>query len=140
MDIGATMVRVYHRQFLLNYRYHPMTRLHDGLLEKLRELGLLREPSLQSSGSCDAGVRGRGRRKRCARKQKRGKRAGVRVRLKLNGLPSFHDDSNATLCGKARDGGLCVYINPEWCKNSVLVSSYCSSLVKFSRSVHSPQR
>ncbi|KAK3554585.1 hypothetical protein QTP70_025537 [Hemibagrus guttatus] len=29
------------------------------------------------------------------------------------------------------NGGLCVYINAEWCKNSVLVYSYCSSLVEF---------
>ncbi|KAI5621007.1 hypothetical protein C0J50_19433 [Silurus asotus] len=35
------------------------------------------------------------------------------------------------LCGKTRGGGLCVYINTEWCKNPVLVSTHCSSLLEF---------
>ncbi|KAI5620341.1 gastrula zinc finger protein XlCGF28.1-like [Silurus asotus] len=130
---------------------------------------------------------GWGNRKRCARKQKRGKRAGANARLKANpalpslllanvcsldnkldyirlqqatrreyrhccvfvftetwlsdrvpdaaiqldGLAAFRADRNAALCGKTRGGGLCVYINTEWCKNSVLVSTYCSSLLEF---------
>ncbi|MCI4376387.1 hypothetical protein PGIGA_G00187890 [Pangasianodon gigas] len=51
--------------------------------------------------------------------------------IQLDRLASFRADRNTALCGKARGGGLCVYINTEWCKNSVLVSSYCSSLVEF---------
>ncbi|KAK3563417.1 hypothetical protein QTP86_027794, partial [Hemibagrus guttatus] len=51
--------------------------------------------------------------------------------IQLDELTVFHADRNAALCGKTRGGGLCVYINAEWCKNSVLVSSYCSSLVDF---------
>ncbi|KAK3508999.1 hypothetical protein QTP70_015950 [Hemibagrus guttatus] len=35
------------------------------------------------------------------------------------------------MCSKTRRGGLCVYINAEWFKNSVLVSSWCSPLVEF---------
>ncbi|KAK3508958.1 hypothetical protein QTP70_015369, partial [Hemibagrus guttatus] len=53
------------------------------------------------------------------------------VAIQLAGLTVFRTDRNAALCGKTRGGGLCVYINTEWCKNSVLVYSYCSSLVVF---------
>lgn len=190
MDIDATGIRVLHRQTLLQLNDNTTATLQDDLLEKLRDLGVLRTPGLQPSASSDAGGRGRGRRKRCARKQKRGKRAGVRARLKTNpsrpalpsillsnvcslvnkldyirlqqtarrefrdccvfvftetwlsdrvpdaaiqldGLAAFRADRNTTLCGKTRGGGLCVYINTEWCKNSVLVSSYCSSQLEF---------
>ncbi|KAI4885370.1 hypothetical protein NFI96_008195 [Prochilodus magdalenae] len=51
--------------------------------------------------------------------------------IQLDGLASFRADRDSALCGKTRGGGLCVYINTEWCKNSVLVSSYCSPLVEF---------
>ncbi|KAI4903013.1 hypothetical protein NFI96_007809, partial [Prochilodus magdalenae] len=147
-------------------------------------------PDPQTAASPEAGSRKRGHRKRCARPQKRGKRAGVRTRLtskparaalpsillsnvcslenkldcirlqrttrresrdccvfvftetwlsdsvpdaaiQLDGLASFRADRDSALCGKTRGGGLCVYISTEWCKNSVLVSSYCSPLVEF---------
>ncbi|XP_063344797.1 interferon-induced very large GTPase 1-like [Pelmatolapia mariae] len=189
MNIVETGVRTYNRQTLFNLN-NPVNNIQDGLRETLRELGLLREPGLEASALPGAGGRRRGHRKRCARKRKRGKRAGVRARLKtnpsrpalpsiilsnvcsldneldyirlqqatqrevrdccvfvftetwlsdrvpdpsiqLNGLASFRADRNAALCGKTRGGGLCVYINTKWCKNSVLVSSYCSSLVEF---------
>ncbi|XP_034157898.2 uncharacterized protein LOC113536973 [Pangasianodon hypophthalmus] len=84
---------VYHRQTLTSFRNNTTAVLHDDLLEKLRDISLLRGPGLQPSASPDAGGRGRGRRKRCMRKQKRGKRAGVRARLKTNpsrpALPSI---------------------------------------------------
>ncbi|KAI4875046.1 hypothetical protein NFI96_014250 [Prochilodus magdalenae] len=51
--------------------------------------------------------------------------------IQLDGLASFRADRDSALCDKTRGGGLCVYINTEWCKNSVLVSSYCSPLVEF---------
>ncbi|KAI4876114.1 hypothetical protein NFI96_026138 [Prochilodus magdalenae] len=51
--------------------------------------------------------------------------------IQLDGLASFRADRDSALCGKTCGGGLCVYINTEWCKNSVLVSSYCSPLVEF---------
>ncbi|KAK3509193.1 hypothetical protein QTP70_022967 [Hemibagrus guttatus] len=39
--------------------------------------------------------------------------------IQLDGLTA---QRNAALCGKTRGGWLCVYINAEWCTNSVLVS------------------
>ncbi|KAK2891548.1 hypothetical protein Q8A73_017213 [Channa argus] len=50
--------------------------------------------------------------------------------IQLDGLTVFRADRNAALCGKTRGGGMCVYINTEWCKNSVLVSRFCSLLVE----------
>ncbi|KAI4888729.1 hypothetical protein NFI96_004606 [Prochilodus magdalenae] len=190
MDIRTTGVHVYDRQTLLHYRNRPNNTINDELRETLRGFGLLRQPDLQTAASPEAGSRKRGHRKRCARPQKRGKRAGVRTRLtskparaalpsillsnvcslenkldcirlqrttqresrdccvfvftetwlsdrvpdaaiQLDGLASFRADRDSALCGKTRGGGLCVYINTEWCKNSVLVSSYCSPLVEF---------
>ncbi|KAI4884329.1 hypothetical protein NFI96_003223, partial [Prochilodus magdalenae] len=190
MDIRTSGVHVYDRQTLLHYRNRPNNTINDELRETLRGFGLLRQPDLQTAASPEAGSRKRGHRKRCARPQKRGKRAGVRTRLtskparaalpsillsnvcslenkldcirlqrttqresrdccvfvftetwlsdrvpdaaiQLDGLASFRADRDSALCGKTRGGGLCVYINTEWCKNSVLVSSYCSPLVEF---------
>ncbi|KAI5101429.1 gastrula zinc finger protein XlCGF28.1-like [Silurus meridionalis] len=51
--------------------------------------------------------------------------------IQLDALTVFRADRNTALCGKTRGGGVCVYINTEWCKSSVLVSCYCSSLVEF---------
>ena len=51
--------------------------------------------------------------------------------IQLDGLALFRADRSAALTGKTRGGGVCVYINTEWCKNSVLVTSYCSPLVEF---------
>ncbi|XP_053469877.1 NACHT, LRR and PYD domains-containing protein 4-like [Ictalurus furcatus] len=103
-DIRDTGVHVYHRQTLLKYRNHSTTNLHDGLLEKLRDLGLLRRPGLQSLVSPDAGGRGRGHRKRCARKRKHGNRAGVHAKLKANpnrpALPSILLSSICSLDNK----------------------------------------
>ncbi|KAI4891531.1 hypothetical protein NFI96_008442, partial [Prochilodus magdalenae] len=190
MDIRTTGVHVYDRKTLLHYRNRPNNTINDELRETLRGFGLLRQPDPQTAASPEAGSRKRGHRKRCARPQKRGKRAGVRTRLtskparaalpsillsnvcslenkldcirlqrttrressdccvfvftetwlsdrvpdaaiQLDGLASFRADRDSALCGKTRGGGLCVYISTEWCKNSVLVSSYCSPLVEF---------
>ncbi|KAK3561458.1 hypothetical protein QTP86_002817 [Hemibagrus guttatus] len=64
-----------------------------GVEPLLLHINLLRRPGLQSSASFDAGGRERGRRKRCSRKQKRRKRAGVCASLKTNpsqlALPSI---------------------------------------------------
>lgn len=53
--------------------------------------------------------------------------------IQLAGLTSFRTDRNSALCMKIRGGGggVCVYINSDWCKNSELVSSFCSPLVEF---------
>ncbi|KAI4887034.1 hypothetical protein NFI96_005191 [Prochilodus magdalenae] len=190
MDIRTTGVHAYDRQTLLHYRNQPNNTVNDELRETLCGFGLLRQPAPQIAASPEASSRKRGHRKRCARLQKRGKRAGVRTRLtskptraalpsillsnvgslenkldcirlqrttrressdccvfvftemwlsdrvpnaaiQLDGLASFRADRDSALCGKTRGGGLCVYINTEWCKNSVLVSSYCSPLVEF---------
>ncbi len=39
--------------------------------------------------------------------------------------------ADRSLSGKTRGGGLCVYINKEWCNNAAVVSKDCSSLVEF---------
>ena len=51
--------------------------------------------------------------------------------IQLDGLTSHRADRDSSLCGKTRGGGLCVYINTDWCNNSALVSKYCSSLVEY---------
>ncbi|XP_059822200.1 protein Mis18-alpha isoform X2 [Hypanus sabinus] len=50
-------VTIYHRQILLQYRDRPKPNLHENLLVRLCDLGLLRESGLQSSESPDAGGR-----------------------------------------------------------------------------------
>ncbi|XP_069771291.1 uncharacterized protein [Narcine bancroftii] len=51
--------------------------------------------------------------------------------IQLDTLTSFRVDRDATLCGQACGGGLCVYIITEWCKDSAQVSGHCSTLVEF---------
>ncbi|KAI4885552.1 hypothetical protein NFI96_004062 [Prochilodus magdalenae] len=146
---------------------------------KLGRLQLLRTPAWRGRAA-----RTKGKRKRCKRRLKRGKRAGVLARLKANAdrppIPSlflsnvrsldnkldllrlrmsvsdemrncavicltetwlndsmpdsafqlagrqlFRADRNQ-LSGKARGGGLCVYINKGWCTNCVVVNALCS--------------
>ncbi|KAK3560578.1 hypothetical protein QTP86_010916 [Hemibagrus guttatus] len=84
MDTVDSGVHAYNHQSLIQYRNHAITNLHDDVLKKLCDLGLLRRPGLQSSVFPDAGGRERGCRKRCSGKQKRRKRAGVCARLKTN--------------------------------------------------------
>ncbi|KAI4892919.1 hypothetical protein NFI96_001300 [Prochilodus magdalenae] len=77
----STYTTVYDRKTLLHYRNRPNNTINDELRETLRGFGLLRQPDPQTAASPEAGSRKRGHRKRCARPQKRGKRAGVRTRL-----------------------------------------------------------
>ncbi len=51
--------------------------------------------------------------------------------IQLNRLTSYRADRDSSLSGKTRGGGLCVYINKEWCNNAAVVSKHCSSLVEF---------
>ncbi|XP_062914409.1 periphilin-1 isoform X1 [Mobula hypostoma] len=51
--------------------------------EELRSPGSLHDPDPHTAASPVAGTQGRRHRKRCERKQKRGKRAGVRLKLKI---------------------------------------------------------
>lgn len=82
MHLGIYCVYVYHWQILLNIGKQSSGGINNGLRDELRDLGLLREPSpvvlLEAAG------RKRGCRKRCARLRKRGKRAGIRTKLKAN--------------------------------------------------------
>ncbi|KAI4882972.1 hypothetical protein NFI96_001902 [Prochilodus magdalenae] len=45
--------------------------------------------------------------------------------FQLDGRQLFQKDRNQ-LSGKARGGGLCVYINKGWCTNCVMVNALCS--------------
>ncbi len=51
--------------------------------------------------------------------------------IQLNRLTYYQADRDTALSGKTRGGGLCVYINKEWCNNAAVVSKHCSSLVEF---------
>ncbi len=51
--------------------------------------------------------------------------------FQLNRLTCCRSDRDTTLSGKSRGGGLCVYINKEWCNNTAVLSKHCSSLVEF---------
>ncbi len=43
--------------------------------------------------------------------------------IQLHGLTCYRADRDTALSGKTRGGGLCVYINKEWCNNAVLVKN-----------------
>ncbi len=51
--------------------------------------------------------------------------------IQLSRLTCYRADRDTTLSGKTRGGGLCVYINKEWCNNAAVVSKHCSPLVEF---------
>ncbi|KAL0159079.1 hypothetical protein M9458_047155, partial [Cirrhinus mrigala] len=51
--------------------------------------------------------------------------------IQLHGLTCCRADRDSSLSGKTRGGGLCVYINKEWCNNAAVVTKHCSSLVEF---------
>ncbi len=51
--------------------------------------------------------------------------------IQLHGLNCYRADRDSSLSGKTRGGGLCVYINKEWCNNAAVISTHCSSLVEF---------
>uniref|UniRef100_A0A3B5PZ90 Reverse transcriptase domain-containing protein n=1 Tax=Xiphophorus maculatus TaxID=8083 RepID=A0A3B5PZ90_XIPMA len=50
--------------------------------------------------------------------------------VSLEGLATFRADRSSALSGKTREGGLCIYINNNWCKNAMNVASYCSPDIK----------
>ncbi len=51
--------------------------------------------------------------------------------IQLHGLTCCGADRDSSLSGKTHGGGLCVYINKEWCNNAAVLSKHCSSLVEF---------
>ncbi len=44
--------------------------------------------------------------------------------IQLHGLTCYQVDRDSSLSGKAHRGGLCVYINKEWCINAAVVSKF----------------
>ncbi len=185
-----TPKHIYDRRSLLDIGNAYKHQLSPAATEKLRDLCLLLEPDLETAASPTDATRTRQRRKRCERGRKRGKRGGIRARLRanptrpalptlmlsnvrslenkldliqlsrstqheardccvfvftetwlnenipdsaiqLNRLTCYRSDRDTTLSGKSRGGGLCVYINKEWCNNTAVLSKHCSSLVEF---------
>ncbi len=181
---------IYDRQSLLDIGNAYKYKLSPAAAEKLQGLCLLLELDLETAGSLTDAIRIRRRRKRCERGRKRGKRGGIRARLRanptrpalptlmlsnvrslenkldliqltqstqheardccvfvftetwlnnnipdsaiqLNKLTCYRADRDATLSGKSRGGGLCLYINKEWCNNAAVLSKHCSPLVEF---------
>ncbi len=51
--------------------------------------------------------------------------------IQLNKLTCYRADRDKTPSGKSRGGGLCLYINKEWCNNAAVLSKHCSPLVEF---------
>ena len=52
--------------------------------------------------------------------------------VQLEGTTLFRADRDAASSGKSRGGGLCIYINKDWCVNAASVAQHCSELVEFS--------
>ncbi len=75
--------RAYSREFLLDVGRTTFLELNSVHAEELRDLGLLRRPT-PSPTPTTASRPQRRRYKRCERKQKRGKRGGIRARLAAN--------------------------------------------------------
>ncbi|XP_059825173.1 uncharacterized protein LOC132393795 [Hypanus sabinus] len=78
--------------------------------------------------------RGRRKRKRCERRQRRESRLHDNIpdaAKQLEGMTSFCADREAASSGKSRGGGLCVYINKDWCVNTTVAAKHCSPLAEF---------
>ncbi len=45
--------------------------------------------------------------------------------IQLHGLSCCRADRDSSLSGKTCGGGLCVYVNKEWCNNAVAVTKHC---------------
>lgn len=46
--------------------------------------------------------------------------------VSIEGLATFRADRICDLSGKSRGGGLCIYINNNWCRNAKTISIHCS--------------
>ncbi len=94
--------RAYSREFLLDVGRTTFLELNSAHAEELRDLGLLRRPT-PSPTPTTASRPQRRRYKRCERKQKRGKRGGIRARLAANPhKPAYplHRTGERTLFGQ----------------------------------------
>ncbi len=108
----TVLKRAYSREFLLDVGRTTFLELNSPHAEELRDLGLLRRPT-SSPTPTTASRPQRRRYKRCERKQKRGKRGGIRARLAANlhkpaiptivgvSLPSLQDIYSTRLTRKA---------------------------------------
>ncbi len=89
---------IYDCQSLLDIGNAYKHQLSPEAAEKLQGLCLLRNPNLETAASPTDATRTRWRRKRCERGQKRGKRGGIRARLRANptrpALPTLMLSSN----------------------------------------------
>ncbi len=79
-----TPKHIYDRRSLLDIGNAYKQQLAPAAIEKLRGLCLLLEPDLETAASPTDATRTRQRRKRCERGRKRGKRGGIRARLRAN--------------------------------------------------------
>lgn len=177
--------KIYSRETLLNIRVKHAARI----VALGCDLDVLYQHRILSVSTL-AATRKRRKRKRCERKQRRGKRAGIHARIKANpsrpaapslllsdvrsldnkldelcllrdthsdwrdccvlaltetwlhdnipdaaiqleGMSSFRADRVAASSGKSRGGGLCIYINKDWCVNATVAAKHCSQLAEF---------
>ncbi len=79
-----TPKHIYDRQSLLDIDNAYKHKLSPVATEKLQGLCLLLKPDLEAAASINDATRTRQRRKRCEKGRKRGKRGGIRVRLRAN--------------------------------------------------------
>lgn len=49
----------------------------------------------------------------------------------MEGLTTFRADGSGALSGKSKGGGVCIYINNRWCKNTDGIHSHCSPNIEF---------
>lgn len=49
----------------------------------------------------------------------------------MEGLTTFRSDRDCDLSSKSHGGGVCVYINNNWCNNTTEVRSYCSPGIEY---------
>ncbi|XP_062919386.1 uncharacterized protein LOC134354363 [Mobula hypostoma] len=53
------------------------------------------------------------------------------VAIQLEGMTLFRADREAVSSGKSQGGGLCIYINIDWCVNATVAAKHCSLLAEF---------
>lgn len=51
--------------------------------------------------------------------------------IQVDGFTSFRADRSQVLSGKSRGGGVCIFINNNWCTNVKVISSHCSEDIEF---------
>ncbi len=97
-----TPKHIYDSRSLLDIGNAYKQQLAPAAIEKLRGLCLLLEPDLETAASPTDATRTRQRRKRCERGRKRGKRGGIRARLRAN--PTRPGSSNTHALKRSLSG------------------------------------